>query len=388
MARIYNWQRSGWPRLYYRAADLLEALSDARRKQGAFSVAIDQIGFDQQDTAFLDTLTTDAIETSEIEGQHVDYAAVRSSVAERLGMPEAAIAATDAKAAGIAEMVVDATTNYQRPLTAERLFVWHTGLFPGGRSEGKQITVGTWRAGSMGVYSRSKKDGTPITHFLAPPADRVASEMNAFLEWFARPHDDGLIRSGLAHLWFVTVHPFEDGNGRIARAIADMALAQDDKSSRRFFSMSKQIRIEQKAYYDILEATQSGDLDVTDWLIWFLRCYANAVDGAHTTLASVLRASRFWASHAAVNFNERHRKVLRMVFHGYEGNITSKNWARLTGASKETAVRDIAELVGQNVLQPQGAGRSTHYQLLEHGRSSSGAGAAIAPPDVTPNPRG
>lgn len=363
MVRYYIWQRDRWPDLHYRADAVLEPLSVARRKQGAFLTAVEHIGFDEQAKAYLDTLTTDAIETSEIEGQHVDYAAVRSSIAERLGMADAAIAQTDAKAEGVAEMTVDATANFAKPLTAERLFKWHAGLFPDGRSDGKHITVGAWRTGAMGVYSRSSKTGETITHFVAPPADRVAAEMQTLLEWFAKPSVDGLIRSGLAHLWFVTVHPFDDGNGRIARAIADMALAQDDGSPRRFFSMSKQIRANQKSYYHVLEVTQSGDCDVTDWIVWYLECYAQAIDAAQVTISNVLRASRFWASRP-LSVNDRQRKILSMVLHGYEGKITTKQWMRLTGASKQTAVRDIADLVDNGVFEPHGAGRSTHYSLI------------------------
>jgi Fic family protein len=364
MARLYIWERPAWPRLHYQASDLLQALSAARQKQGELRASMRQLGFDQQAAAYLETLTTDAIETSEIEGQHVDYAAVRSSVAERLGMPEAAVAPKDARAAGIAEMTVDATRDFAKPLTAERLFAWHAGLFPNVRSEGKEIAVGAWRRGAIGVYSPNRKNGSTITHYIAPPADRVTVEMHHFLKWFAQPHDDGLLRSGLAHLWFVTIHPLEDGNGRIARAIADMALAQDDQSAQRFFSMSRQIRIEQNAYYDILEATQTGDTDVTDWLKWFLRCYANAIDTAQSTMANVLQASRFWATHAGVTVNERQRKVINMVLNGYDGKITSKSWSRFTGASKETAIRDIGELITHKILRQHGAGRATHYELL------------------------
>jgi Fic family protein len=353
--------------LHYRASDLLENVGIARRKQGELQASMRQLGFDEKATSYLETLTTDAIETSEIEGEHLDYAAVRSSIAERLGMPDAAIVPTDAKAAGIAEMTVDATRNFANPLNAERLFAWHEALFPDDRPHGTTITVGEWRKGAIGVYSRNRKDGTTITHFIAPPADQVPAQMHRFLEWFAQPHDDGLLRSALAHLWFVTIHPFDDGNGRIARAIADMALAQDDKSPQRFFSMSRQIRMEQKGYYEILEATQKGDTDVTDWLNWFLRCYANAIDNAQSAILSALRASRFWATHANVPVNQRQRKVLNMLLGGYDGKLTSKSWSRFTGSSKETAIRDIGELIAHNILRQHGAARATHYELLENG---------------------
>ena len=367
MTQLYIWQRTGWPRLHYRAADLLERVGSARRKQGELQASMRQLGFDEQAASYLETLTTDAIETSEIEGEHLDYAAVRSSIAERLGMPDAAIAPTDSKAAGIAEMTVDATRNFADPLSQDRLFGWHKALFPDARSHGTTITVGAWRKGAMGVCSRNRKDGTTITHFLAPPADQVPTEMDRFLEWFAQSHDDGLLRSGLAHLWFVTIHPFDDGNGRTARAIADMALAQDDRSPRRFFSVSRQIRIEQQRYYEILETTQKGDTDVTDWLNWFLQCYANAIENAQATISKALRGSRFWATHAGISVNQRQRKVLNMLLDGYEGKLTSQRWSRLTGASRETAIRDIGELIAHKILRQHGAARATHYELLEHG---------------------
>ncbi len=365
MRRFYIWQQPDWPGLHYRAAELLQPLGLARRQQGELSAGMAQIGLEQRNDASLDTLTTDAIETSEIEGEHIDYAAVRSSVALHLGMPEAAIAPADARAAGVAAMTVDATRNYAEPLTAARLFAWHSGLFPNGRSDGRRIAVGRWRSGPIGVYSRNRKDGSPITHFIAPPADRLEHEMSRFLEWFSVRSDDGLVRSALAHLWFVTVHPFEDGNGRIARAIADMALAQDDESPQRFFSMSKQIRAQLKAYYEMLERAQSGTTDVTDWIVWFLQAYANAIGTVNLTLDHVLRANRFWSAHSHVVFNERQKKMLTLVFHGYEGKLNTRNWARLAGTSKDTALRDLSDLVTKGILRSEGAGRSAHYQLPE-----------------------
>ena len=343
----------------------MELLGAARRRQGELAAAMGSIGFAQRDEALLETLTTDAFETSAIEGEHVDYAAVRSSVGERLGLSIAAIAQPDARAAGIAQMTVDATQRFGEPLTEERLFAWHSGLFPDGRSDEKAIAIGRWRPGAIGVYSRNAKTGEPVTHFEAPPADRLVQEMSRFLEWFSAKRDDGLIRSALAHLWFVTVHPFEDGNGRIARAIADMALAQDDRSPQRFFSMSKQIRAQLKAYYEILERTQTGGLDVTAWISWFLTCYADAISSSQSTLEGVLRSSAFWTAHQTLAFNARQKKMLTSVFQGYEGKLNTRNWARVTGTSKDTAQRDLSDLVEKGIFRQEGAGRSTRYALVD-----------------------
>ncbi len=321
-----------------------------------------RVGFAEREEAFLETLTTDAVETSKIEGENLDYAAVRSSVAARLGMPHAAIAPTDARTEGIAVMVLDAVENYDKPLTAERIFSWHVELFPGKR----EAVIGNWRPGPVGVYRYGRVDQPPTTEYMAPPAERVATEMQRFFDWFnARSDTDGIMRSALAHLWFVTIHPFEDGNGRIARAIADMALAQDEHSARRFFSMSRQIREERKHYHAILKETQHGQLDVTSWLEWFLQCYERAVRSAMDTLGRVLDVNTFWARHGSVTFTDRQRKALTHVLHGFKGAITTKNWQRLAQTSRESATRDLSDLVQKGVLRSEGAGRSTRYQLLE-----------------------
>src|SRR5579884_43378 len=363
MTRLYIWERADWPNFSYDAARLLVAVGNARKAQGRLAEAMARVGFAQRQEAFLETLTTDAVETSKIEGEDLDYAAVRSSVAARLGMPHAALTPTDARTEGVAAMVLDAVENYDKPLSANRIFRWHVELFPGKQ----EIIVGNWRPGPVGVYRYGRADQPPSTEYMAPPAERVVTDMQRFFEWFNEPSDtDGIVRSALAHLWFVTIHPFEDGNGRIARAIADMALAQDEDSTRRFFSMSRQIREEHKQYYAVLKQTQHGSLDVTSWIEWFLQCYERAVQSAMEALGRVLRANTFWAHHSSVTFTDRQRKALTHVLHGFKGAITTKNWQRLAQRSRESAARDLSDLVQKGVLRSEGAGRSTRYELLEH----------------------
>jgi Fic family protein len=264
-------------------------------------------------------------------------------------------------------MMLDATQRYDQPLTQERLFGWHAALFPTGRSGMTRIVVGGWRTDTSGpMQVVSGPIGRETVHYEAPIAARLKSEMRAFLKWFdAGPRIDPVLKSAVAHLWFVTVHPFEDGNGRIARAIADMALARSEESPRRFYSLSAQIRAEREGYYDILEATQKGDLDITAWLQWFLACLDRAFDGAEATLASVLTKARFWDRHADETFNDRQRKVLNRVLDGFEGNLTNAKWAALTKASSDTALRDIDDLVKRGILvKESGGGRSTSYALV------------------------
>lgn len=362
MPRLYLWERADWPHFSYDPARLLAAVGHARRAQGRLGEAMLRVGFAQREEAFLETLTTDAIETSKIEGEDLDYAAVRSSVAARLGMRSLAIASPDARAEGVAALVFDAVEHYDRPLTAERIFRWHLELFPGRQ----EIVVGAWRPGPVGVYRYGRADRPPNTEYLAPPAERVAAEMQRFLGWFNAESDtDGIVRSALAHLWFVTIHPFEDGNGRIARAIADRALAQDERSTRRFFSMSRQIREDRKHYYAVLKETQRGSLDVTPWLGWYVQCYERSTLAALASLERVLRAHTFWARQSSVTFTDRQRKALTHILHGFKGAITTKNWQRLAQTSRETAARDLADLVKKGVLRPEGAGRSTRYELLD-----------------------
>jgi Fic family protein len=277
-----------------------------------------------------------------------------------------ALAPADRRTEGVVEMMLDATQKYAEPLTDERLFAWHAALFPTGRSGMTRITVGAWRddrSGPMRVVSGPV--GRERVHYVAPGAPRLEAEMSAFLNWFNREAElDPVLKAALAHLWFVTIHPFDDGNGRIARAIADMALARSEQSAQRFYSMSAQIRLERDAYYDVLETTQKGDLDITVWLKWFLGCLDRAIEGAESALSGVLRKARFWEAFKNQPLNERQRKVINRLLDGLEGKLTSSKWAALTKSSPDTALRDITDLVRRGILvRDAGGGRSTSYSL-------------------------
>lgn len=329
---------------------------------------MEALGFALRTEASLVTLTEDVVKSSEIEGERLDRDQVRSSIARRLGIDIGALTPAERDVEGVVEMMLDATQRYVEPLTAERLFGWHAALFPTGRSGMHRIIVGAWRddrTGPMQVVSGPV--GRERVHYEAPSADRLAREMGTFVDWFNHEVSlDPVLKAGVAHLWFVTIHPFDDGNGRIARAIADMALARSERSVQRFYSMSAQIRAEREGYYDILEATQKGELDITRWLEWFLRCLGRAIDGAETTLATVMAKARFWEARAGQSFNERQRLVLNRLLDGFEGKLSSSKWAALAKCSQDTALRDIDDLVRRGVLaRDAGGGRSTSYSLAE-----------------------
>jgi Fic family protein len=362
----YLWQDPLWPNLHWDDAALTKPLAHVSREQGRLLGKMEGIGFALRAEAHLRALTEDVVKSSEIEGEKLARDDVRSSIARRLGMDVAGLAPADQSVEGVVEMMIDATSSYAKPLTAQRLFDWHAALFPLGRSGMRTIKVGAWRddaQGPMQVVSGAM--GREKVHYEAPPAARVAEEMRAFLEWFAKPGDaHPLLLAGLAHLWFVTIHPFEDGNGRIARAIADMLLARSEGTSQRFYSMSSQIRHKRNEYYDLLERTQKSDTDITRWQTWFLECLAGAMEGAHTTLDAVLMRARFWERFAQQPLNERQTQVLNRLLEGFEGKLTSSKWAKLTKSSQDTANRDIADLVERGVLRKEGAGRSTNYSLV------------------------
>jgi Fic family protein len=329
---------------------------------------MEALGFNLRQEAVLQTLTADVLKTSEIEGENLDAEQVRSSIARRLGMDIGALKPADRNVEGVVEMMLDATRHYAQPLTAERLFAWHASMFPTGRSGMHRIRVGAWRddrTGPMEVVSGPL--GNEHAHFQAPPAAGLEGEMRVFLDWFNANADiDPVLKAGLAHLWFVTIHPFDDGNGRIARAIADMALARSEDSPQRFYSMSTQIREERTAYYDILEETQKGTMEVTPWMDWFLACLGRAVRGAQTMLSVVLAKARFWESVRGVALTERQTRVLNHVLDGLEGNLTTSTYAKLAKCSQDTALRDILDLVERGILvrNPEG-GRSTSYAIAK-----------------------
>jgi Fic family protein len=360
---------SDWPQFTWDRERLAEPLANIRHRQGRLVGHMEALGFNLRQEATLETLTAEVIKSSEIEGEKLDTEQVRSSIARRLGVDIGALKKADRNVDGIVEMMLDATRNYNQPLTAERLFGWQASLFPSGRSGMSKITVGAWRqdkTGPMQVVSGAI--GRERVHFEAPAAARLDGEMNAFLNWFnGNTGTDLVLKAALAHLWFVTVHPFEDGNGRIARAIADIVLARSEDSPQRFYSMSAQIRQQRSAYYDILEQTQKGGLDITLWMEWFLDCLGRAVDGAQTMLAGVLNKARFWELNQEIPLNPRQRLIVNRLLDGFTGKLTTSKYAELTKCSQDTAWRDILALVENGILvRNESGGRSTNYSLADH----------------------
>ena len=362
----YIYEQADWPKLHWDSKALSTALADVRHRQGRLIGRMEGLGFRLQEEAILQTLTADVVKSSEIEGEKLNHDAVRSSIARRMGLDIVGLIPSDRNVDGVVEMMLDATRHYDRPLTAKRLFDWHAALFPTGRSGMTAITVGGWRDDSTGpMQVVSGPMGKEHVHCEAPKAERLEQEMKSFLEWFEGGKEmDEVLTAGLAHLWFVTIHPFDDGNGRIARAIADMALARSELSPQRFYSMSAQIRQDRQDYYDILERTQKGTMDVTPWMEWFLGCLGRAVDGAKETLSAILHKGRFWESVKEIRLNDRQRLILKRLLDGLEGKLTTSKYATLAKCSQDTAHRDILELIDAKVMvQNPGGGRSTSYSL-------------------------
>ncbi|MDD2608591.1 MAG: Fic family protein [Giesbergeria sp.] len=363
----YIWQAPDWPHWRYDLAALVEPLAQVSRAQGLLLGRLADVGLGLRDQASLATWTDDVLNTSKIEGEHLDVASVRSSIARRLGVDIGSLAPVDRHVEGVVEMVLDATANSAAPLSAQRLFGWHAALFPTGYSGLSQISIGSWRDDANGpMQVVSGPIGRQTIHFEAPPAQRLPEEMARFLAWIntPTPTESSLVRAGLGHLWFVTLHPFDDGNGRIARAIGDLLLARADGSPQRFYSLSAQIQRERKAYYEMLERTQKGSLEVTDWLQWFLHMLAQALRLAHHTLDAVLHKAQFWQRLSGLSLNPRQIKVLNRLLDGFEGKLTSRKWAALGKCSTDTALRDITELVALGVLHRSDAGgRSSSYGL-------------------------
>ncbi len=366
MPALYVHQLKDWPKFLWDKANLAEPLAEIRHRQGLLLGRMGSLGFETRAEAALYSLTEEVLKSSAIEGAVLDKDQVRSSIARRLGMDLGATPFADREVEGVVEMMLDATQSYAEPLTPDRLFGWQAALFPAGRSGMHRITTGAWRtpdADPMQVVSGPT--GRERVHYEAPDAGRLPEEMRGFLAWFnGDERMDAVLKAAIAHLWFVTIHPFEDGNGRIARAIAEMALARSEKSPQRFYSMSAQIRTERKTYYDVLERTQKGTLDIMEWLGWFLGCLGRAFEDAEQILGSVLAKARFWETHAGGPFNERQRKVLNLLLDGFEGKLTSSKWATLGKCSQDTASRDIGDLVKRGILVKEAAGgRSTSYSL-------------------------
>lgn len=363
----YIWQLPDWPHFTYDATALAAPLAQVHRAQGLLMGRMAELGLAQREQATLQVLTQEVIKTSEIEGERLSLDAVRSSIARKLGMDIGALAPSDRHVDGVVDVVLDATRNYDQALTEERLWGWHAALFPTGFSGRVRIDVAEWRLDASGpMQVVSGPVGRERVHFQAPPASALSMQMVAFLKWFnAAPAGDALVKAGLAHLWLVTLHPFDDGNGRISRAVGDMALARAGGASQRFYSFSTQIQRERKDYYDQLETTQKGPLDVTPWLSWFLSCLLRAVQGADATLAGVLDKAQFWQRWAGTPMNERQTKVLNRVLDGFEGKLTNAKWATIGKCSADTALRDINDLLARGVLRRlEGGGRSTGYELV------------------------
>jgi Fic family protein len=370
MRRIarYIHESSDWPNFTWDPDKVSNLLAAVRHRQGKVTGHMEALGFNLRNEATLQTITLDVLKSSEIEGESLNAEQVRSSVARRLGIDIAGLIPSDRHVDGIVEMMVDATQNYNKDLTTKRLFGWHAAMFPTGRSGMQKIVVGKWRTNSkddpMQVVSGAI--GKERVHFEAPASEKLKDEMKAFIDWFNRKSDvDAVVKAAVAQLWFVTIHPFDDGNGRIARAIADMQLARSDNSQQRFYSMSAQIRKERNVYYDILEKTQKSTMDITGWLQWFLACLDRALLATEETLADVFQREKFWKTHADTPFNDRQKLMLTKLLDHFEGKLTTSKWAKMTKCSHDTALRDIQDLVERHVLEKDGSGgRSTGYRLV------------------------
>lgn len=364
----YIYQHSNWPTFSWDYEALLSTLGKVRNLEGQLKGQMTNLGFKLKDEANLETVTLDVLKSTEIEGEFLNPEQVRSSVARHLGLKISGLVPSDRNVDGVVEMMLDALTRHELPLTKERLFNWHSSLFPAGRNGMYKIVIGNWRddvTGPMQVVSGAM--GKEKVHFEAQAAIFLDQEMEKFISWFnAKDLLDPVLRAAIAHFWFVTIHPFDDGNGRIARAIADMQLSKADDSTQRFYSMSAQIRVERKQYYEILERTQKGNLDITEWLLWFLNCLSNSLNASKQTLSKVLFKAQFWKTHAIASLNERQRLLTNKVLDGFDGKLTTSKYAKISKCSADTALRDIQDLINKEVLQKEkGGGRSTSYELKQ-----------------------
>lgn len=362
---MYIYEQADWPKFRWDQERLAALLIHVRHQQGRLIGGMESIGFHLREETVLQALTQEVVKSSEIEGEFLDQSLVRSSVARRLGMDIAGLDIIDRNVDGVVEMMLDATQRFDQPLTKERLLSWHASLFPTGRSGFTKIRVGAWRTG--GVQVVSSQMGKKTVHFEGPSAKQVPHEMKLFLDWLnEKTSIDLVLKAALAHLWFVTIHPFDDGNGRIGRAIADLLLARSENSSRRFYSLSAQIQKERKKYYAILEQTTKGELDVTPWIEWFLGCFGRAIENALSILDTILYKTQFWEVLAEISLNERQRKIINRMLDSFDDKLTSSKWAKMTKCSQDTAYRDILDLIDRGILikNPE-SGRSTSYSLVK-----------------------
>lgn len=360
---VYIHERHNWTDFQWKDHKILNLLSEVRHLQGKLIGKVELLGFELQDEANLETLIQDVVKSSEIEGQILNPEQVRSSIATRLGLDNSGLIQSDRHIDGVVEMMIDATQNTDKTISIERLFGWHGALFPIGRSGLYKIDVAQWRSGDMQVVSGGM--GKEVEHFEGPKAERLEEEMKRFIGWFNMDSSiDPVLKAAIVHLWFVTVHPFDDGNGRIARALTDMQLSKADGVNQRFYSMSTQIKQERKEYYTILEKTQKGDSDITNWLVWFLKCLKEAIIASNTIIDKVVGKHHFWMQNSVHISNERQRMMLNKLMDNFEGNLTSSKWAKMTKVSADTALRDITDLVHKGILiKADSGGRSTNYEL-------------------------
>jgi len=368
MFKPYIHQKENWPNFEWDDKSLIDLLSNVRNLQGKIVGKMEALGFNLRNEAVLETLTLDVLKSTEIEGEILDAEQVRSSLAKRLGLLIENSVYSERNVDGVVDMLIDATQNFNDKLTKKRLFDWHFSLFPTGRSGMFEIIVGKWRidtTGPMQVVSGAM--GKEKVHFEAPNSELIEKEMNLFFNWLNSDEKiEPVIKAGIAHLWFITIHPFEDGNGRISRAITDMLLARADGIPQRYYSMSSQIRLERKEYYEILEKTQKGSLNVTEWLIWFLNCLLNALNSSERILNKVLFKHKFWNKYATEIQNERQKKMLNKLLDGFAGKLTTSKWAKINKCSQDTALRDIQSLIEKGIMQKDNAGgRSTNYELTK-----------------------
>ena len=365
---MYIHQEKDWPHFVYSLDRVSNLLQEIRFNQGKLLGKMEGVGFEMQDEANIKTLTLDVVKSSEIEGELLNSDQVRSSLARKLGMTIPEFVPSDRNVDGIVEIMIDATQKFLNPLTAERMFGWHGALFPTGRSGLYKIVSGNWRKNEKDSPMQvvSGVIGKERVHFEASDSVTLKHEMALFIEWFNNENSlDPILKAAISHLWFVTIHPFDDGNGRIARAISDMQLARSDKSNQRFYSMSAQIRVERNGYYNILEKTQRGNLDITEWIIWFLECLGRSIRASEEILSVVLQKASFWDKHSSLNLNERQRMMINKLFDGFEGKLNSSKWAQITKRSSDTALRDIEDLIDKGILvKEDGGGRSTSYVLF------------------------
>lgn len=356
-------ERHSWTDFQWEDQKILNLLSEVRHLQGKLIGKVELLGFELQDEANLETLIQDVVKSSEIEGEILNPEQVRSSIATQLGLDNSGLIQSDRHIDGVVEMMLDATQNTDKTISIERLFGWHGALFPIGRSGLYKIDVAQWRSGDMQVVSGGM--GKEVVHFEAPKAERLQEEMKRFIVWFNMDSSiDPVLKAAIVHLWFVTVHPFDDGNGRIARALTDMQLSKADGVNQRFYSMSAQIKQERKEYYTILEKTQKGDSDITNWVVWFLNCLREAIIASNTIIDKVVRKHHFWMQNNVHISNDRQRMMLNKFMDNFEGNLTSSKWAKMTKVSADTALRDITDLVTKGILiKTDSGGRSTNYEL-------------------------